>query len=312
MSFLIVGQSMLGENLAEELDYFVRDPELNTSVMMLISPTTAKEMLSKTESLELSAGVGLQKVFIYKQSSFNGVMMPIEEFINNAFSLSKSSAVSGIFISSEGDEELGKSTDETVNGENSESGSQGESGGSQGGSQSGSESGGENNGSDKNGGSQSTGSSQDGRIKYYNDVYYFKAGKCVGKFEKEEELLGFFLTDNVTNNGELTVKNVNGGVLQDAIVGLQFREGKTKRKVKFKEGRPVYEIHVNIKDVQIVELLNGGALSEKVYRDVDGKSVEAIKKAVSKKVENDIMQAFEKAKTDDVDILKIADRCYQF
>lgn len=312
MSFLIVGQSMLEDNLAEELDYFVRDPELNTSVMMLISPTSAKEMLSKTESLELSAGVGLQKVFIYKQSSFNGVMMPIEEFVNNAFSLSKSSAVSGIFISPEGEEELGKSTEETLKNASSKEGAQTENGGSQSGSQSGRESGGENSGSEKNGGSQSTGSSQDGRIKYYNDVYYFKAGKCVGKFEKEEELLGFFLTDNVTNNGELTVKNVDGGVLKDATVGLQFREEKTKRKVKFKDGKPIFEMHIKIKDVQIVELLNGGALSEKVYRDVDDKTVEAIKKAISKKVEKDILQAFEKAKSDDVDILKIADRCYQF
>lgn len=310
MSFLIVGQSMLQDNLAEELDYFVRDPELNTSVMMLISPTSAKEMLNKTETLELSAGVGLQKVFIYKQSSFNGVMMPIEEFVNNAFSLSKSSAVSGIFISSEGEEELGKSTDETLNKAGQESAKDG--GGSQDGSESGGQSGQNNNGASNSSESKNSENKQDGRIKYYNDVYYFKAGKCVGKFEKEEELLGFFLTDNVTNNGEITVKNVNGGILKDAVVGLEFREEKTKRKVSFKEGKPVFELQIRIKDVQIVELLNGGALSEKVYRDVDDETVKAIKKAVYKKVENDIMQAFEKAKTDDVDILKIADRCYQF
>lgn len=238
--------------------------------------------------------------------------MPLEEFVNNAFSLSKSSAVSGIFISSEGEEELGKSTDETLKNVSLKEGSQTENGGSQSGSQSGSESGGENSGSEKNGGNQSTGFSKDGRIKYYNDVYYFKAGKCVGKLEKEEELLGFFLSDNVSNNGELTVKNVDGGVLKDATVGLQFREEKTKRKVKFKDGKPIFEIHIKIKDVQIVELLNGGALSEKVYRDVDDKTVEAIKKAIGKKVEKDILQAFEKAKSDNVDILKIADRCYQF
>lgn len=307
MSFLIVGQSMLQENLAESLDYFVRDPELNTSVMMLISPTSAKEMLSKTQTLELSAGVGLQKVFIYKQSSFNGVMMPIEEFVNSAFSLSKSSTVGGILISKEGEEKIGKETDQTINSpENSDGGNStsGESGG---------QSGQQNNGaSNENGGSQSTGSSQDGRIKYYNDVYYFKRGKYIGKFEKEEELLGFFLTDNVSNNGELTVKNVDGGVLKNATVGVQFREEKTKKKINFKEGKPVFKLQIMFKDVQIVELLNDGALTEKIYRDPDEQTVLAIKKAISKKVENDILQAFEKAKTDDVDIFKIADLCYKF
>lgn len=317
MSFLIVGQNMLEDNLAESLDYFVRDPELNTSVMMLISPTTAKDMLSKTETLELSAGVGLQKVFIYKQSSFNGVMMPIEEFVNNAFGLSKSSAVGGILITEEGEEELGKSTSETLSGSENGLSSSGESGSSSGGN-SGSESGGQsgqsNNGSssDGGGGSQSTSSSQDGRIKYYNDVYYFKRGKFIGKFEKEEELLGFFLADNVSNNGELTIKNVNGGVLKNATVGIQFREEKTRKKINFKEGKPVFELQIMFKDVQIVELLNDGALTEKIYRDPDEEMVTAIKKAIEKKVEHDIMQTFEKAKTDDVDIFKIADKFYQF
>lgn len=317
MSFLIVGQNMLEDNLAESLDYFVRDPELNTSVMMLISPTTAKDMLSKTETLELSAGVGLQKVFIYKQSSFNGVMMPIEEFVNNAFGLSKSSAVGGILITEEGEEELGKSTSETLSSSENGLSSSGESGSSSGensGSESGGQSGQGNNGSSSGGGggSKSTGSSQDGRIKYYNDVYYFKRGKFIGKFEKEEELLGFFLADNVSNNGELTVKNVNGGVLKNATVGIQFREEKTRKKINFKEGKPVFELQIMFKDVQIVELLNDGALTEKIYRDPDEEMVSAIKKAIEKKVERDIMQTFEKAKTDDVDIFKIADKCYQF
>lgn len=317
MSFLIIGQNMLEDNLAESLDYFVRDPELNTSVMMLISPTTAKDMLSKTETLELSAGVGLQKVFIYKQSSFNGVMMPIEKFVNNAFGLSKSSAVGGILITEEGEEELGKSTSETLSGSENGLSSSGESGSSSGensGSESGGQSGQGNNGSssDGGGGSNSTGSSQDGRIKYYNDVYYFKRGKFIGKFEKEEELLGFFLTDNVSNNGELTIKNVNGGVLKNATVGIQFREEKTRKKINFKEGKPVFELQIMFKDVQIVELLNDGALTEKIYRDPDEEMVTAIKKAIEKKVEHDIMQTFEKAKTDDVDILKIADKFYQF
>lgn len=317
MSFLIVGQNMLEDNLAESLDYFVRDPELNTSVMMLISPTTAKDMLSKTETLELSAGVGLQKVFIYKQSSFNGVMIPVEEFVNNAFGLSKSSAVGGILITEEGEEELGKSTSETLSSSENGLSSSGESGSSSGensGSESGGQSGQGNNGSSSGGGggSESTGSSQNGRIKYYNDVYYFKRGKFIGKFEKEEELLGFFLADNSSNNGELTVKNVNGGALKNATVGIQFREEKTRKKINFKEGKPVFELKIMFKDVQIVELLNDGALTEKIYRDPDEEMVSAIKKAIEKKVEHDIMQTFEKAKTDDVDIFKIADKCYQF
>lgn len=303
MSFLIVGQSMLSENLAETLDYFIRDPEINTSVMVLVSPESGKDMLKKTETLELSAAVGLQKVFIYKQSSFNGIMMPIEEFINNSFSISKTSTISGIYITNEGEEKLGENTDASI--------SESKEGQTQGG-QSGSQSGGENNGSSNANASPSTPNNQQGRIKYYNDVYYFKKGKYIGKLDTEEELLGYFVTDKVSNNGELIIRNVNGSVLKNATVGLQFREEKSKRKVEFEEGRPVCTFKIQIKDVQIVEVLNQGQISEKIYHDPDDQMIKAIKDAVKNTIETNIMKTFEKTKSDDVDIFKIADSFYQY
>lgn len=291
MSFLVVGQSMLNENLAEVLDFFVRDKELNSSVMLLVSPTTAKDMIEQTKNLELSASVGLQKVFIYKQGSFNGVMMPVVEFIGNAFSLSQSSAVSGIFISKEGEEELGKTTSESVEKQSSQ---------------------GEESGQNQEEENSSSGDSksQDGRIKYYNDVYYFKNGKYINKLDKEEELLGFFLTNTARNSGEITVKNVTGGSLKDATIGLQFRSGKTRKKVKEKEGKPVFVFNVKLRDVQVVEILNNGGLTEKIYRDANSETVETIKNAIKQEIEKNITKTFEKAKSDGVDIFKFADTCY--
>lgn len=305
MSFLVVGQSMLGENLTETLDYFVRDHELNASVMMLVSPTTAKDMISKTKDLELSASVGLQKVFIYKQASLNGLMMPIEEFISNAFELSKSSAVGGLFISNEGEEVLGENTSASVEKQSEESENSQE--GSDQSGQEQSESGG---GESKQSGDQG-GSSQEGRIKYFNDVYYFKNGKYVNKLDKEDELIGYFLTAEALNNGELTVENVTGGVLQNATVGLQFRAEKTKRKIKFENGCPVLKFEIKIKDMQVVEMLNE-EMSEKQFQDLDEETVRAIKDAVAQTVEKNITKVFEKTKADGVDIFKFADNCYRF
>lgn len=291
MSFIIVGQNMMNENLAEVLDFFVRDKELNSSVMLLVSPTTAKEMIEQTKNLELSASVGIQKVFIYKQGSFNGVMMPVVEFVGNAFSLSQSSVASGIFISQEGEEELGENTNQSIE---KQSNQEGELGQQQ---------------TEENSSNQSS-KSQDGRIKYYNDVYYFKNGKYVNKLDSEEELLGFFLTNTARNSGEITVENVTGGALKDATIGLQFRFGKTRKKVKEKDGKPVFVFNVKLKDVQIVEILNNGGLTEKIYRDANSETVNAIRKAIKEEIEKDITKTFEKAKIDGVDIFKFADTCY--
>lgn len=291
MSFVVVGQNMLDENLAEVLDFFVRDKELNSSVMLLVSPTTAKEMIEQTKNLELSASVGLQKVFIYKQGSFNGVMMPVVEFIGNAFSLSQSSAVSGLFISKEGKEALGETTSQSLQKQNGDQGGQ------------------EQN---ENQDQESSSKSQDGRIKYYNDIYYFKNGKYINKLDKEEELLGYFLTNTAKSSGEITVKNVSGGSLKNATIGLQFRSGKSKRRVKFEGEKPVLHFNVKLKDIQVVEILNDGGLTEKIYKDADKETVNAIKNALEKEIEKNITKTFEKAKNDGVDIFKFADTCYAF
>ena len=104
MSFVMIGEDLLKENLATELDFFARDAHVDPAVTMLICEGKAKDTIQETKNLELSVGLSLQKVFIYKQASLNGLVMPLEEFINNAFSLSKSSMVSGVVIKKEGEE----------------------------------------------------------------------------------------------------------------------------------------------------------------------------------------------------------------
>jgi len=316
MNFVIIGQSMLEENLAETLDYFIRNPNINAAVMMLISATSGKEMLTKTKDLDLSTAVGMQKVFIYKQNSLNGLMMPIEEFVSDAFGISKSGVASGILITSEGEEKLGENTDATLD----SSDSSGESSGAQ---QSGnSGSGGSSNQTQQEGknstaggsqqeGSQMAGAKQSGRIKYYNDIYYFKNGEFIDKLTEEDELLAFFFVIKNASSGEYVVKDITGGILKNATIGLQFREEKVKRKVSFKEGKPVFKFDITIKDIQIMEILNEGQPSEKIYLALDDDTISLIKKAIADQVKEGVMKVFEKTKNDEVDIFNIGDACYQ-
>jgi len=282
MGFVIVGESMLQDNLATALDFFARDAQINPSVMLLVCEGEAKETMKKTKDLELSVGVGLQKVFIYKQSSLNGIVMPMEEFIDNAFSFSQSSLVSGIEIEKENEQESSSESQNTNSlGEessNSSSGSQEE---------------------------------KQARIKFYNDVYYFKNGEYVNKLNNENEILGAYLADKTATNGEFVVKNVTGDALENATISVQFTNKKSKKKIDFKNNKMILNLEIDIKDVQVIGILNSTKPSINIFDAQNQEIIKLIKDAIKQEVETCVLAAFNKAKKDNVDIFDIGERAYQ-
>ena len=282
-SFVMVGDSMLEENLASSLDYFARDAKVNPSLMLLICDGAAKEMIKGTKNLELSVGVGLQKVFIYKQSSLNALVIPLEEFINDSFGLAKSAMVGGISIDPEDKEEETKPSSQEQSSQGAELG----------------------------GGSSSSSEEKNARIKFYNDIYYFKEGKYVNKMSDEKEILGVYLAETFSNSGDFKLEHINDGMLNDATIGLSFTNKSNKVNIRFENGKPILVLNIKIKDVQIVEILNKDKPSVNLYDEQDEELLKIVKEKFSEKIEEYITKAFNKAKTDNVDIFNISERAYQ-
>lgn len=278
VNFLMVGSSMLKENVASALDYIVRDARVSSSILMLICPEGAKEMINKTKDLQLSVAVGLQKIYINKQEALNGSNLTVEEFLNEAYGISKSSLVSAINISNEEEGEQ-KSPEQASIGQSQSSSGEGE---------------------------------QKGRIDFYNDIYYFKGGEYVGKFSEQKQLLGIYFADQTKSNGEIKVENVNGQILKDATIGMQFRLKKTKRKLEFLKGRPHLVFDIELKDVEITEILNGGQPNVNIYDLYTDEMIEIIKKAIKEHIEECITSAFEQSKKDQVDIFNIGQTAYRY
>ena len=278
VNFLMVGNSMLKENVASALDYIVRDARISSSILMLICPESAKDMINKTKDLQLSVAVGLQKIYINKQEALNGSNLTVEEFLNEAYGISKSSLVSAINISNE--QEGGEKSPEKS--------STGQSQGSDGGGE------------------------QKGRIDYYNDIYYFKGGEYIGKFTEQEQLLGIFLADTTNSNGEIKIEHISGEILKDATIGMQFRLKKTKRKLEFVNGKPNMIFDIQLKDVEITEILNGGQPSVNVYDLYTEETIKLIKESTKKHIEECIKAAFEQSKKDQVDIFNIGQTAYRY
>lgn len=290
--FIMLGEEILKKNVAPVLDFFARDDQVSPAILLLGCEGKAKDTMKQTKNLELLVAVGLQQVFIFKQSSLNGISTAVDDFINDCYDISASSVISSIKIAPEGKEDESASSRTNDNGNLA---SEGQSEGSQGGS---------------NGGS--SGEEKNARIKFFNDVFYFKDGKLVGKLDKEDEILGLFFANKKSTNGNFKVAGITQDVLDNATVGIQFSNKKTKFKVDFVDDKPRLKFDITLGSIRLDEILNGDNASLSLYDKQNSKIRDAIKKAVKKEVEKCIKSTFDKAQADNVDIFHIAESCYQY
>ena len=95
-NFVLVGGDILDENLTEVLDYFVRHKTIKSSALLLFAEGKASDEIKKTKDIELSVGIGLQKVFLFKEIEGDGEMMTILNFLNDSKSFSQTSTASSL------------------------------------------------------------------------------------------------------------------------------------------------------------------------------------------------------------------------
>ena len=66
-NFLIIGEELAKtENLNSSLNYFLRDRIIKNTALVLFSEGKAGDEIKKTKDVELSVGLGLQKVYLFK------------------------------------------------------------------------------------------------------------------------------------------------------------------------------------------------------------------------------------------------------
>ena len=100
-NFIILGKAVLEDNAIKPLDYFLRDLQIPTSVMLAYSSGKAKDVMTKTSNLDLSVSLGLQKVFMFKEEALSTLMVPLQKFIDDAFNPSAFSILPELDISVE-------------------------------------------------------------------------------------------------------------------------------------------------------------------------------------------------------------------
>lgn len=317
-NFLILGKSILSEDATKCLDVFLRDKVIKNSAMILFSKGSAKDEIQKTKNLELSVGLGLQKVYSFKQEESNGLMKTVLEFINENTTYGKT-AVASVFelISNDtsGDENDsasdsgGLSQDSNfiglIDGESSSESDENSSGES---SQSGSSGSGENS-SGSSGGSNSGGEAENSKVYFTPNAptVIFVNGKYAMTISDDDENEGFMLAQQKTKTKYIEVQDFENENLKDTKITVIIKRKQVHQKIKFNNQNPCLHLSIIIDNSEINEVS-----SSKENKQLGLSEIEDVKNAIKKKIEKDIGKVFENAKNNGADIFNAYETAYKF
>lgn len=330
-NFILLGKKMLENDLTKDLNYFIKDNIIKDSVLVLIADGSAKEEIMKTKDVELSVGLGLQKVFMYKEKESDGTMTTLLTFMNNSNNFSKTAVASVLSLNPNSKtnekslktESQAKTTLSDISGSSSSntesessgggasSGSRNQSG-SNGSEQSSGGSEGGSGGNDSSGESCSESGSQGGGSEYqYFDALTplacFVSGKFAGSFETEDEIMGYMFSQKKAISEDIGIEDVNFGQLKNAKIGVDIKHKNNKMKIRYEQDTPCLDIFINIKNSEIKEIQN----EEQVFKMTE-EEFEHIKKEISTYISSRVARTFEKARGFGADVFGAFDMANKY
>lgn len=322
-NFVILGKDMLQEDVTESLDYFIRDKIIKNSALILFSEEKASDEMKKTKNTDQSVGMGLQKVFLFKEHESDGLMTTTMEFLNQNRGLSKTATVSVLSLKTneESMQESGGSSGGSSSGSSggssssssggssggsgeSSSGSESQSSGGESGSGSGSGSGGESQSSGSGGGSG--GESQNQYFVAESPILMFVDGKFSGKLESHEEISGFMLTNKESQAMDIMVESSDEGRLKNAKIEVNVKNMRSKKKVTFEGDKPCMNIKVKIYNAEINEIL-----CDEIVASLDEKEYETLKNDLKNEIKKRVTACFNKSKEAGADIFEAYEMAYR-
>lgn len=318
-NFILLGKEMLSENISQVLDYFLRDTIIKDSVLLLVAQESAKDEIKKTKDLELSVGLGLQKVFVYKEKESDGTMTTMLSFTNKSYGNSQTAVVSVLSLTDESStkeisagsqKSSGSESTQSESGENQNSGDQ-ESGSESSGSQKGTESQGGASASaegSSDGSSGSGGSEQ--KSQYFEAITplaCFVSGKYVGLLETEDEIMGYMYSRGECIAEDVSLENLNFKNLLNAKIGIDIKDKTNKKKIRFEGEEPCLDIYVKVSNASIKEIQ-----SDKFFQVPNDEEFEFIKSKLEEEISQTVAKTFEKSKQLNADVFGAFDIAKKF
>lgn len=296
-NFIIIGKELMeNDDMNNCLNYFIRDRITKNTAMILFADGKAKDEIKKTKDVELSVGIGLQKVYMFKEKESDGIMMTVLDFLNNNEMLSKTAVASVISLKSE--DESDSESENSGSQQNEDKGESSNITGDASGknsSESSSESSGEQQGGDK--------------YKYFGQtekLVCFYNGKYKGELSENDEVLGYMLGSEKTKREDFTLKNLNCDSLKDVVVGVRVKNKGVKKCVRYENGSPKLDIEITVKSSKVEEIQ-----SQETHSSLTKEEYDAIQKALIKNIKRKISACFEKSEELGIDIFRAYDLAFK-
>ena len=313
-NFIVIGKELMeSEDINTCLNYFIRDRIIKDTALVLFAEDKASDEIKKTKDIELSVGIGIQKVFIFKEKESDVIMITVQDFLNDNEDLSKSVVASILKFTSIEEESSDNQSENSSSSGSSESKSEGS------GSSSGEASGGssekgsaEGGGGGASGSSESESSSSGGgeeKTKYFaptEQLACFYNGKFKGMLSGDKEVLGYMLCYSKARSDDFSIKNIDCDSLKDSIVGIKVKSKKNRYKIRYENGKPKLDLVVAVKSAEIESIQ-----SNRLFSSLSKEEYKAIKDALEKNIREKISACFEKSKTLKVDFLKAYELAYK-
>lgn len=305
-NFVVLGKSMFEEDITKCLDYFIRDKIIKNSALLLFAGDKAEDELKKTKNVELSVGLGLQKVFLFKENEGDGLMVTLIDFLNQNKLYSKSGVASELkFHTNEEAKQSEGSSQSEGQSSTSSSSSSGEGSSEQ--TDSKSSAGASGSSSSSSGDSGSSGQSEQQYFDPEPAVVCFVGGKFVGKLEDSDSIKGYMIGNPATKKNEVMLQDVVCGRLNGDKIEVIVKKKKNRFNVRYENGVPVLDLKVIIEKGEINEIM-----SDQVIANLKTEEFEAIKKGVSDAVSKQIATCFEKTKEFGCDIFNAYEKAYKW
>ena len=288
-NFIVLGKSMLEDDLSASLDYFIRDKIIKNSALVLFAEEKASDEIKKTKDTEFSVGIGLQKVFLFKEYESDGIMMTMMKFLNDNKWYSKTAVASTVKL---------ETNEKSADSSSSESGASSESGGSS--------SGGSSNESGSSG-SSGSGSSKSQFFEAFSPIMCFVDGRFKGKLETDDEIIGYMLANKKTRAVDLDLVCESEGRIHGKKVEINIKNMINHYNLRYEGNTPCIDIYVNVNNAEINEIM-----TDQIVGSLTNKEFEGLKKDLSNEISSRISKAFVKAQSFGADIFGAYELAYKF
>ena len=276
LNYIVLGSSLFDLDLANILDFVVREEHTDTTVLLLVADN-AKEEIKKVKNLELGTAVAMRKTFLTKQNQSNGLLMIANQFISNKFNPSCSSIIS--YLEIENGEQEQNSDVNSKEGQSSE---------------------------------QSNTNVKKGRIKYMSPIALFRNGYYKGKLQTADEVAGFHFANKHAKQLVWGFENINYKNAEGCKITFQSKKKKVSMKITITDDKPHINMNVTLSNNSILEIILSNNDTLWTYETQKTYLPKEVRSQLEEQIKSNIIKTFQTCKNYGIDIFNSCNKLEQF